>query len=130
MVHEGVELASLRTLHDALVSDNVSLALKFLSERGGGKITATMMQMMIRLRVLADMCDLPEAKRDELEAIYRDLEANAPPERKRRHIAKKNRILLESIENDQKFADLITLLTEILDKQARDTAHRHNKTET
>src|SRR3546814_4140716 len=113
MVHEGVELASLRTLHDALVSDNVSLALKFLSERGGGKITATMMQMMIRLRVPADMSDLPEANRDELEAIYRDLEANAPPERQRRHMAKKNRLMLERLEHDQKFADLIQLPPEI-----------------
>src|SRR3546814_12747240 len=80
----------------------------------------------LRLRVLADMCDLPEANRDELEAIYRDLEANAPPERQRRHMAKKNRILLERLEHDQKFADLIQLLPEILAQEARAIAHKHN----
>src|SRR3546814_831370 len=85
-----------------------------------------MMQMMIRQRGLADMCDLPEANRDELEAIYRDLEANAPPERQRRHMAKKNRILLECLEHDQKFADLIQLLPEILAQEARAIAHKHN----
>src|SRR3546814_6033805 len=81
----------------------------------------------LRLRVLADMCDLPEANRDELEAIYRDLEANAPPERQRRHMAKKNRILLERLEHDQKFADLIQLLPEILAQEARAIAHKDRK---
>src|SRR3546814_14057934 len=87
-----------------------------------------MMQMMIRQRGLADMCDLPEANRDELEAIYRDLEANAPPERQRRHMAKKNRILRERLEHDQKLADLIQLLPEILAQEARAIAQKPKAT--
>src|SRR3546814_21198624 len=84
-----------------------------------------MMQMMIRQRGLADMCDLPEANRDELEAIYRDLEANAPPERQRRHMAKKNRILPERLEHDQKYADLNQLLPKLLAQDARAIANPH-----
>src|SRR3546814_19947018 len=41
-------------------------------------------------------------------------------------MAKKNLILLESLDSDQRFADLIQLLPEILAQEARAIAHKHN----
>lgn len=119
MVRRGVALESLQSLTAALAPDHVSQALTFLAERGGGTITATMMQMMIRVRVLADMCGLASDQREELEAIWRNMERNAPPERQRRHMAGKNRVLLDRLEDDQRFADLIHTLPERLATEAR-----------
>ena len=118
-VGDGVPLAHLTSLAVALHPDHVARALAFLAARGGGIVTATMMQMMIRVRVIAGMYNLPEEQREELEAISYNLEENAPPERKRRHMASKNRVLLDRIEHDKRFAALVFTLPDRLASEAR-----------
>jgi integrase len=116
---DGVPLAKLTALAVAVHPDQVVRALNFLAARAGGTITATMMQMMIRVRVIADICQLPEAERAELAAIWENLVLNAPPELQRRHMARKNRLLLDRLGNDQHFADLIQTLPDRLAHEAR-----------
>ena len=118
-VRDGVPLASLTSLAVAVHPDQVVRALAFLAARAGGTVTATMMQIMIRVRVIAGMCQLPEAARAELEAIWENLVLNAPPELRRRHMARKNRMLLERLGHDQHFADLIQTLPDRLANEAR-----------
>jgi integrase len=65
------------------------------------------------------MCKLPSDQREELEAIWFNLEANAPPERQRRRMAAKNRALLERLEHDLRFAALVHTLPRRLANDAR-----------
>lgn len=122
-VHSGVALENLQCLADTLAPDHVSKALGFLANRGGGKITATMLHMMLKVRVLADMSGLPADQRDELEEIWFNVEANAPSSLNRRQMAGKNRVLLEQLEHDQRFADLIHTLPQRLAHEARTSKH-------
>lgn len=116
---DGVPLTQLTALAVAVHPDQVVRALAFLAARAGGTITGTMMQMMVRVRVIADMCQLPDSERAELEAIWENLVLNAPPELQRRHMARKNRLLLERLGHDQHFADLIHTLPDRLANEAR-----------
>lgn len=118
-VGSGIALAGLQRLSDALAPNVVSAALTFLGERGGDKITPIMIQMMIRVLVVAEITGLPESDRKELRAMFGNVEKHVPPECQRRQMASKNRALLERLENDQQFADLIHTLPDRLAKGAR-----------
>jgi integrase len=118
-VGSGIALNRLQRLSDALAPDMVGAALTFLSERGGDKVTPIMIQMMIRVLVVAEITGRPALVREELKAMLGNVQTNAPAECQRRHMASKNRALLERLENDQQFADLIHTLPDRLAKGAR-----------
>ena len=118
-VGDGVPLEKLMSLAVAVHPDQVVRALHFLAARAGGTVTSTMLQMMIRARVIAGLCQLPEAALAELDAIWENLLLHAPPELRLRHMARKNRVLLERLGHDQRFADLIQTLPDRLAHEAR-----------
>lgn len=119
IVGDGVPLARLTSLRVALHPDHVARALAFLAARGGGSVTATMIQMMIRVRVMASICGLPTDQQEELDAIFHNLEEAAPPERLRRSMTAKNKALLDRIEHDKQFASLVYTLPDRLAADAR-----------
>src|SRR5690606_8300828 len=96
-VGDGVPLEKLMSLAVAVHPDQVVRALHFLAARAGGTVTSTMLQMMIRALVIAGLCQLPEAALAELDAIWENLLLHAPPELRLRHMARKNRVLLERL---------------------------------
>ncbi|WP_168852351.1 site-specific integrase [Novosphingobium sp. ERN07] len=118
-VGSGIALNSLARLHDVLAPDVVAAALNFLVARADNRITQLMYQMMVRVLVMAEIVELPEGQRQRLKAIFEELEANRPADMPKRSMTAKNRALLERLEYDQRFADLVHCLPDLLASQAR-----------
>lgn len=118
-VGSGVELASLTRLQDALAPQVVAAAMNFLVIRAGNRITPVLYNLIVRVLVMAEVVGLPDEQRKELKALCNELEANRPADVQRRSMTAKNRALLERLENDQRFSDLVHCMPELLAAQAR-----------
>lgn len=120
-VGQGMQLIELDSVTKLVHPRTVERALDFLAERSGGVGTATMLQMVRRAHVLAQECGIGAAEQQELKEIAASVVAHFPPDRRIGYMTPKNRELLERIENDQHFADLIYTLPEWLSEKARRT---------
>lgn len=118
-VGSGIDLVTLKRLHDALAPKVVAAALNFLVIRAGNRITPLLFTLIVRVLVMAEVVGLPDEQRRELKALCNELEANRPADVQRRSMTAKNRALLERLENDQRFSDLVHCMPELLAAQAR-----------
>ena len=106
LVHSGISKSALAHLFDVVRPGHVDLALRFLAERSGGKVTPQMFQLAFRLRTVARWCNLPSEDLGRLDQIV----CNVRDQRDRnRGMTPKNKALLDRLEDPQ-FRDLVHLL--------------------
>jgi integrase len=101
--------------------ENVEKALRFLYERAGSRVSATVHVIAFRARHIARDVGLPEQDRARLDEILAWVNRAAPP---RRGLAEKNRKLLEHLDDPAFVHRLVTLPSKLMAAARQSTAFR------
>ncbi|MGB3391456.1 MAG: hypothetical protein WBA88_26160 [Pseudaminobacter sp.] len=119
LVAAGTPIDSLASLGCAVAPANVEKALIFLHDRFNKRVTSGMFTMAVRARIVAHWCNLPAPAMKGLDNLIERLKAWQPG---KRGMTEKNRALLDRLD-DQRFRDLIYLLTRRLMERAGKANH-------
>lgn len=124
LAQTGTPMSALPHLADVVRPEHVDRALRFLRDRSGGTITSQMFQIALRVRAIAQWCNVAANDLARLDLIFYSVRDQRES---KRGMTAKNRELLDKLE-DQRFADRVQLLPIILLERAMKNPDKRSST--